>query len=82
MRIWLKPERIAAFDISPVQVWQALAANNFLSALGQAKGAFIQVNLATNTNLKTVENFKSLAVRDLNGVIIRLGDISDVVLGA
>src|SRR3989337_2714486 len=33
MRIWLKPERMAAQDISPAQVRQALAANNFLAAL-------------------------------------------------
>ena len=39
MRIWLKPERMAAFNISPAQVRQALAANNFLAALGQSKGA-------------------------------------------
>ncbi len=31
MRIWLKPDRMAAFNISPVQVRQALAANNCLA---------------------------------------------------
>jgi multidrug efflux pump len=35
MRIWLKPERMAALNVSPVQVRQALSANNFLSAVGQ-----------------------------------------------
>ncbi|HBG72807.1 MAG TPA: multidrug efflux protein, partial [Deltaproteobacteria bacterium] len=35
MRIWLKPDRMAAFNISPAQVRQALAANNFLAALGR-----------------------------------------------
>jgi multidrug efflux pump len=82
MRIWLKPDRMAALNISPVQVRRALAANNFLAALGQSKGAFIQVNLIANTNLKTVEEFRRLAVRDVNGAIVRLGDIADVVLGA
>ena len=38
MRIWLKPERMAALNISPVQVRQALAANNFLAAVGQHQG--------------------------------------------
>src|SRR3989339_1112953 len=47
MRIWLKPERMAAFNISPVQVRQALAANNFLAAVGQTKGSLVQVNLIT-----------------------------------
>jgi multidrug efflux pump len=82
MRIWLKPDRMAAQDISPAQVRQALAANNFLSALGRSKGAFIQVNLTADTNLSTVEEFKRLVVRQRNGTIVRIGDIADVVLGA
>jgi multidrug efflux pump len=35
MRIWLKPDRMAALNVSPAQVRQALAANNYLSAVGQ-----------------------------------------------
>jgi len=82
MRIWLRPDRMAALDISPVQVRQALAANNFLAALGRSKGAFIQVNLTADTNLRTVDEFKRLMVRQRNGTIVRLGDLADVVLGA
>ncbi|HEY7586907.1 MAG TPA: efflux RND transporter permease subunit, partial [Candidatus Deferrimicrobiaceae bacterium] len=82
MRVWLKPDRMAALDISPVQVRQALAANNFLSALGRSKGAYIQVNLTANTDLRTVEEFKRLVLRQHDGTIVRLGDIADVVLGA
>jgi multidrug efflux pump len=82
MRIWLKPERMAALDISPAQVRQALAANNFLAALGRSKGAFIQVNLTADTNLSTVDEFKQLVVRERNGSVVRLGDLAEVVLGA
>lgn len=82
MRIWLKPDRMAALNISPAQVRQALAANNFLSALGQSKGSYIQVNLTANTNLSTVDEFKRLAVKDQNNTIVRLEEIADVVLGA
>jgi multidrug efflux pump len=82
MRIWLKPERMAAYNLSPNQVRQALAANNFLAALGQSKGAFIQVNLTADTNLSTVDEFKRLVVLEKNGTIVRLGDVADVVLGA
>src|SRR5512138_722714 len=60
MRIWLKPDRMAALNISPAQVRLALAANNFLSALGRSKGAYIQVNLTSDTNLSTVDEFKHL----------------------
>jgi multidrug efflux pump len=82
MRIWLKPDRMAAFNVSPVQVRQALAANNFLAAVGRTKGSMIQVNLTANTDLRSVEEFKRLAVREQNGAIVRLEDIADVALGA
>ena len=82
MRIWLKPERMAALSISPAQVRRALAANNFLAAVGQTKGSFVQVNLTANTDLSSVQEFKRLVIRDQNGVLVRLEDIADVVLGA
>jgi multidrug efflux pump len=82
MRIWLKPDRMAALNVSPVQVRQALAANNFLSAVGQTKGSLIQVNLTANTDLRSVPEFKQLVIRQENGALIRLGDVADVVLGA
>ncbi|GAB6190717.1 efflux RND transporter permease subunit [Desulfocastanea catecholica] len=82
MRIWLKADRMAAYNISPVQVRQALSANNFLAAVGSTKGALIQVNLTANTDLQSAEEFKKLVVREQNGAIVRLEDIGDVVLGA
>jgi multidrug efflux pump len=82
MRIWLKPDRMAALNISPAQVRQALAANNSLAALGHSKGSLIQVNLTANTNLSTVDEFRQLALRDQNGSIVRLEEIADVTLGA
>ena len=82
MRIWLKPERMAAFNISPVQVRQALAANNYLAAVGRTKGSFVQVNLTANTDISSVKEFKRLVVREQDGAIVRLEDIGDVVLGA
>ncbi|MEE4355139.1 MAG: efflux RND transporter permease subunit [Desulfococcaceae bacterium] len=82
MRIWLKPERMAAYGVSPMQVRQVLEANNFLSALGRTKGSMIQVNLIANTDLRSVQEFRQLVVREENGAIVRLEDIADVVLGA
>ncbi|MEE9343174.1 MAG: efflux RND transporter permease subunit [Gammaproteobacteria bacterium] len=82
MRVWLKPERMAALNITPVQVRQALASNNFLSAIGQTKGALIQANLVANTDLHSVEEFNRLVIRKEAGAIIRLEDIADIVLGA
>jgi len=82
MRIWLKPDKMAALGISASAVHDALAHNNYLSALGATKGSMVSVNLVANTDLRTAEEFKQLVVKNNNGVVVRLGDISDVVLGA
>src|SRR2546425_6136459 len=58
MRIWLKPDKMAALNVSPAQVRQALAANNYLSAVGQTKGALVQVNLTVNTDLRSAKEFE------------------------
>jgi multidrug efflux pump len=82
MRVWLKPDRMAALGISPSDVRQALASNNTLSALGRTKGSMVSVNLVANTDLKTVEEFRRMVVKEKDGVVVRLDEIADVVLGA
>jgi multidrug efflux pump len=82
MRIWLKPDRMAALNISPMEVRQALATNNILAAVGQTKGSLVQVNLTANTDLRSVQGFKRLVIREQGGAIVRLEDIANVVLGA
>ena len=82
MRIWMKPDRMAALNISPTDVRNALSKNNYLSAVGSTKGSLLQVNLTANTDLHTADDFKKLVVRQDKGNLIRLSDIADVVLGA
>ena len=82
MRIWLKPDRMAALNISPNQVRQALAANNYLSAVGMTKGSMTSINLIANTDLRNSDEFRELAIREQGGAIIRLKDIAEVYLGA
>jgi multidrug efflux pump len=82
MRIWLKPDRMAALNVSPAQVRQALASNNYLAAVGQSKGSLVQVNLTTNTDLRSVKEFQQLIIRQQGGATVRLEDVAEVVLGA
>ena len=82
MRVWLKPDQMAAHGISPSAVREALAGNNYLSALGKTKGSMVSVNLVANTDLSTPEEFRQLVVKEDHGTVVRLGDIADVVLGA
>src|SRR5204862_3471879 len=82
MRIWMKPDRMAALNISPSDVRNSLSKNNYLAAVGSTKGSLLQVNLTANTDLHTADDFKKLVVKQTNGTLVRLGDIADVVLGA
>src|SRR5256884_193392 len=82
MRIWLKPDKMAAHNISPTALREALARNNYLSALGRTKGSMVSVNLIANTDLRTPEEFRQLVVKEQHGVVVRLGDVADIVLGA
>jgi multidrug efflux pump len=82
MRVWLKPDELAARGLSPAAVRAALQANNALAAVGSTKGSMLSVSLIANTSLKNVDEFKKLVVAERNGAITRLSDVADVDLGA
>ncbi len=82
MRIWLKPDKMAALNLSPTEVRNALAANNYLAAVGMTKGSMTSINLIANTDLRSSAEFQGLVLRERNGTIVRLKDVADVELGA
>src|SRR4029450_3514850 len=74
MRIWLRPDKMAALGISPTELREALSRNNYLSALGRTKGSMVSVNLVANTDLRTPEEFRHLVVKEQQGTVVRLGE--------
>jgi multidrug efflux pump len=82
MRVWIDPDRLAALNLSPGDVWAALQRNNYLAAVGQTKGNQVQINLMANTDLRSVDEFANLIVAERNGAIVRLSDVARVELGA
>ena len=82
MRIWLDPARMYALGITPIDVQQALVANNYQAAVGKTKGDAISINLNAATDLHTEGEFRELVVTERDGTIVRLRDIATVVLGA
>src|SRR5690242_14856662 len=82
MRLWLDPARMAARGISAADVSAAIRANSYQSAPGQAKGFFTVTNIAAQTGLADVEQFKRMVVKSSGGALVRLEDIAKVDLGA
>src|SRR6476660_9296332 len=82
MRVWIDPDRLASFNLSPGDVQGALRRNNYLAAVGRTKGNLVQVNLLANTDLRSVKEFEDLIVADRAGAVVRLSDVAKVELGA
>lgn len=82
MRIWLQSDKMAAYNITPAEVYAAIASNNYLSAIGNTKGAWVQVNLSANTDMQQVKDFKRMVLRAENGAFVRLEDIAEIELGS
>jgi multidrug efflux pump len=82
VRVWLNPNRMAALGISPQQVVAALAANNFVSAVGRTRSELIARTIRATTSLHTIKSFRHLIVEHVGNTLVRLGEIAHVTLGA
>ena len=82
VRAWLKPDKLAAYGLTASDVASALGTNDFLSAVGATKGQMVQVNLTASTNLKSLDEFRNLIVKEKNGGYVRLSDVANVTLGS
>lgn len=82
MRIWLDAARMDALDVTPLEVQAALSKNNFLATVGRTKNADVQIDLITNSDLRTRDGFEQLIVRERDGSVVRLAEIAKVELGS
>jgi multidrug efflux pump len=81
LRAWLDPRKLAAYGLTATDVTQALAGNDYISGLGTSKGQMVQVNLSASTDLHSLDQFRDLQIKQVNGAIIRLKDVANVSLG-
>ncbi|GBE13054.1 Efflux pump membrane transporter BepE [bacterium BMS3Abin13] len=82
IRAWLNPRQLAGYGLTAADVWNALASNDYLSAVGRTKGQMVQVNLTASTSLHSLAAFRNLIIKQHNGVVVRLKDVANVTLGA
>ncbi|HMM50517.1 MAG TPA: efflux RND transporter permease subunit [Burkholderiaceae bacterium] len=80
MRAWLDPARMAARGVTASDVANALAANNFISAIGQTRNPQQQVSINASTSLHDVAQFERLVVRNVGNTPVRLADVAQVTL--
>lgn len=85
MRVWLKPDLMSVYGISPTEVIAALQDQNIEAApgeLGQNSNQSFQYTLKYTGRLKSAEQFADVIVRSQNGQILRVKDVAEVELGS
>jgi multidrug efflux pump len=82
IRIWLDPNRLAAFNLSATDVARALQANNYLAAIGNTKSNAQAIAIRINTDLQDPEAFQDLVIKSDGTRLVRLADVATVELGS
>lgn len=82
MRVWLNPEKMAAYGVTANDVITALQQNNYQSAAGKTKGEFVTLNINAYTDLHSPQEFQQMVIKTTNNALIRLGDVAKIELGA
>ncbi|MEY4980417.1 MAG: Efflux pump rane transporter BepE [Pseudomonadota bacterium] len=82
MRIWLDPDRLAAYRLTVQDVEDALRRSNLEVPAGRIESAQREFNVTAATDLQTPAQFRAVAIRQINGQTIRLGDVARVQQGA
>lgn len=82
LRVWLDPEKLAAYHLTSAEVAKILTENNFVTPAGRTDGQTFVLNLSTNTALHSVDDFKKMPIKSKDGAIVYLKDIAHVMMGS
>ena len=81
MRLWLDPDRLAAYSLTVQDVEDALRRSNLEVPAGRIESRQREFNVTTATDLQTPEQFTNVTIRTVNGLAVRIGDVARVVQG-
>jgi len=82
MRIWLDRERLAAYNLTPQDVESALQKQNVDIPSGRIESVQREFTVFAETDLRNIEQFENLIIKQTNGYSVRLKDIGSAQLGA
>ncbi len=82
MRIWLDRDRLAAYQLTPQDVENALRRQNLEVPSGRIESQQREFSVLTMTDLRTEEEFNELIIKHAKGYPIRLKDVGYAKIGA
>ena len=85
LRIWLKPDVMAQYGLTPNEIFAAIGGQSFVSAVGslgeQSENSY-QDSMQYKGTLKSVEEFNEIVLRTSGGGMLHLSDVAEVKIGA
>jgi len=81
MRLWMNPSKLAAYQLTPVDVRNALTRENIELPSGRIEGNMTELSVRTVGRLVTPDDFNNLILRQIGDKIIRFKDIGRAELG-
>ncbi len=75
MRLWMDPERLAAYRLTPLDVYNAVQSQNIELPSGRIEGAATELTVRTFGRLSSPDEFNDLIIRETENDIIRFRDI-------
>lgn len=81
MRLWLDPMKLAAYNLTPLDVRSALLNENVELPSGRIEGQLTELTVRTMGRMTSVDEFNALIVKQTNGSTIRLRDIGYAEIG-
>lgn len=81
MRLWLDPDRLAAYRLTVQDVEEALRRSNLEVPAGRIESLQREFNVTAATDLQSVEQFNAVTIRSINGIPVRIGDVARVAVG-
>ena len=82
MRVWLDPERLAGYGLTPQDVEDAIRRSNLELPAGRIESVQREFSVTSQTDVRTPEAFADIAIRTVNGYSVRLRDVARVEEGA
>lgn len=78
MRVWLDPQRMAAFTVTTQDIETALTRQNADIPAGRIESTAREFTVRTTTDVNTPEQFRQLVITNKNGTLVRIGDVAKV----
>ncbi len=81
MRLWIDPSKLAAYQLTPLDVQNALQRENIELPSGSVEGASTELTVRTQGRLNTPEEFNNLIIKSEPGRLVRFRDLGIAELG-